>query len=700
MVLGTPRALLGGMKIHAPLLLHLFVTLASSGCKSKHETNAESFPPPANSAVALPAPAPVGPVVSCFNLPPKERVRMHVSDDRKTIYYFEVTREFNAAAGRKDRYALVAMDVATRTAKIIDDNVGRWAVVTKKGQVVFTRSETGSTEYGTNRRLYLREPNQAEPIMLSPKKGKDISDILVDEKSASVYYEEDFKIYRVPLAGGTPKKVADGWSIDAVLEDGLLVRELFDRRKLVRFDGKKGKEYKIKDEMNFAGMSNGFMMVVAEEQNRLVLQAKPLEGNDPNAKNEVPIERGAKSLYWGEFGQEGQVLARYAKDNRVYRVQGTEAKNVFTSTGANLGGYVEIEDGTKVVLACHDTHDNDSCGDFDESDICFVERASANDVVEIPTRKEPTALKETAEKLSVLTKDEDLIDAKMKFLIRDDGGYRVQFTTPHDGPANVDELRARARALQTRVTEVSGMPTLSVSIHFANGYTSSTLWHDGTKRFYSKGGLGLSELADVKEYPLEIDTTIVTSWDNATCRGKLKNISDQPMENITVECTPVDSSGPRKASGRGKLSPTKLPPGVEGQFVTANFEYYDYRSSGVHVSVKQGDQEILPFNRYMAKKGRERWDEASAVYIASGLVYLVRLTEKDVDTVLVLAGPVFQKSEKGEQEKACAKAIDEMVKLRLVTKVAAKKAVLKIRDPLTNEVQWEYKDGQLSKLVD
>jgi len=689
------------MKIHAPLLLHLFLALAPSGCKSKYEPNAEPAPNASASAIALPAaPEPTGPVVSCLNLPPKERIRMRVSNDQKTIYYLEVTREFHPSAERKDRYALVAMDIASRTAKVIDDNVGFRAAVTQKGQVVFSRSETGSTEYGTNRRLYIRDPNQSEPVMLSPQKGKDVSDFIVDEKSASVFYEDDSKIYQVPLAGGTPKKVADGWTIDAVLDQGLLVRQLFDRRNIVRFDGKKGKEFKIKDEFNFAGVSNGFMITVAEDQNHLVLRAQSLDNDDVKTPKELPLDRGIRSLYWGGLLQNEQILARYDNDNRVFRVQGAEAKKVFTSSGANLGGYAELENGTKVVLACHDTHANGNCDNFDESDICFIDRVTTNDVVELPTRKEPTTLKDAAEKLSALTKDGELAGAQMKFFVRDDGGYEVRFNTPQDGPVTVEELQNRARSFQTRVTEQSGVPTLSVTIHFANGFTAGTIWHDGTKRFYSHGGLGNAELSDIKEYPLEIETTIITGLDTSSCRGKLKNISDKPIENLSVECSADVSYGPRKAPGRGKVSPTNLAPGIEGQFVTSNFDYSEYRPGGVHVIVKQGEQEILPFNRYAAKKRRAHWDEAIAIYNASGLVYFGQGSVKDVTTVNISAGPAFQKLDKGEQEKNCAKAIDEMVKLKLITKIASKKATVKIADPESNRFRWQYKDGQLSVIGD
>ncbi len=620
---------------------------------------------------------------------------MHVSQDRKTVYYLEVTRDFHPSAQRSVRYAQMAMDVATRTAKTIDDNVGPSAVVTKNGQIVFSRSESGSTEYGTSRRLYVRDPNQSEPVLLSAKNGKDVTQFVVDENSSTVIYVDDSKIYQVPLAGGPPKKVADGWTIDAVLDQGLLVRQLFDRRNLVRFDGKKGREFKTKDEGNFVGVSSGFMITMAANPERLVLQAMPLEGKDPNAKKEIPLDRGMRSLYWGPFMRTEQIIAQYHQNNRVFRVQGADVKKTFTSTGANLGDYADLENGAKVVLACHDTHSDDNCGSFDESDICFIDRAAADEVVDIPTHTVPTPLKDVAEKLVTLTKDGDWAGARMRFSVRQDGGYQVQFESSQDGSVNVDELRARARALQTRVTELSGIPTLSVGIKFANGFTAGTLWHDGTQRFYSHGGIGQAELTDIKEYPLEIHTTIVVGLDTSICRGKLKNISDKPLEKLTVECSPEVSFGPRKAPGLGKLSPPILAPGVEGQFMTSNFDYSEFRSDDVRVVVKQGEQEILPYNRYAAKKAQERWDQAVSIYNATGLSYMGRLT-RGATGAHVLASPAFQKLDKSEQEKACAKAMDEMLKLQLLDKTA----VLRIQDPVTDRFRWQYKDGQLSEIVD
>ncbi|MBK9267063.1 MAG: hypothetical protein IPM54_45715 [Polyangiaceae bacterium] len=288
---------------------------------------------------------------------------------------------------------------------------------------------------------------------------------------------------------------------------------------------------------------------------------------------------------------------------------------------------------------------------------------------------------------------------KIRFLTRDDGGYQAVFETPQDGPMNADELRARARTLQGRITELSGVPSLSIRINFANGFTANTTWHDGTKRFYSFGGVGAAELADVKEYPIEIDTTIVAGWETSTCRGKLKNISDKPLEMLTVECSPEVYFGPRKAPGRAKMSPPVLGPGVEGQFMTTSFDYSQYSAFGVKVVVKQGEQEVLPYNRYAAKKGQERWDQAVSIYNASGLSYFQSPPEKEVGA-LVLASPAFQKLDKSEQEKACAKAIDEMVKLRLFDRAKSKKAVLKIHDPMTKTARWHYTDGQLSDVLE
>lgn len=133
--------------------------------------------------------------------------------------------------------------------------------------------------------------------------------------------------------------------------------------------------------------------------------------------------------------------------------------------------------------------------------------------------------------------------------------------------------------------------------------------------------------------------------------------------------------------------------------MTSNFDYSEFRSDDVRVVVKQGDQEILPYNRYAAKKAQERWDQAVSLYNATGLSYMGRLT-RGATGAHVLASPAFQKLDKSEQEKACAKAIGEMLKLRLLDKPASKKAVLRIQDPMTDRFRWQYKDGQLSEIVD
>ncbi|MBK9267061.1 MAG: hypothetical protein IPM54_45705 [Polyangiaceae bacterium] len=143
---------------HPFSIVPLLFAVAHPACKSAHETNAEPAPIASAPEIA-PASAPTtppGPTVSCLDLPRKGRLKMHVSEDQKTVYYVEVTHEMQASGERIPRYALVALDVATRTAKTLDDNVGTEVQVSKRGQIVFARSESGSTEYGDNRRLYIR----------------------------------------------------------------------------------------------------------------------------------------------------------------------------------------------------------------------------------------------------------------------------------------------------------------------------------------------------------------------------------------------------------------------------------------------------------------------------------------------------------------------------------------------------------------
>lgn len=90
---------------------------------------------------------------------------------------------------------------------------------------------------------------------------------------------------------------------------------------------------------------------------------------------------------------------------------------------------------------------------------------------------------------------------------------------------------------------------------------------------------------------------------------------------------------------------------------------------------------------------------AVSIYNATGLSYMGRLM-RGATGAQVLASPAFQKLDKTEQEKACAKAIDEMLKLRLLDKFASKKTVLRIHDPITDRFRWQYKEGQLSEIVD
>lgn len=624
---------------------------------------------------------------------------MTLSADKKTAYYLEFTRQHDAPGEYSDRYAFVALDIATRTTKTIDDNVDVGAEVTKNGQIVFLRSESGSTEFRTNRRLYLRDPNQAEPMLLSSKTGKDVSNFVIDEESSRIFYEQDWKIHQVPMAGGPSKKVTDGWRVDAALKDGLLVRQRFDMYNFVRFDGRKGKEYKLAKDERYLGFNEGFIITSDSEPERLVIRATPWDSSSGATKKDLAIDPGVQSIRGDFSGQVRQIVARYEKDSRVFEVQGAEVKKIFTSTGAYLRGYADIENETKVVLACHDTNGNDNCDELDESDVCFIEGAASDTIIDIPTRQAPTSLKSVAEKLRVLTTDGDLAGAKFRFVTNDDGGNQVEFDSPVEGPSTMDELRARAYALQTRVTEISGEPTLSVRIRYTNGFTAGTEWHANDKRFRSLVGMGSAQLADVKEYSLEIDPKIIFGWESSTCRGKLKNVSDKPLEKLTIECVPGHSAKKGGSTGKGKVSPSTLAPGVEGQYMTSGFEYSEYSYEPLRFVVKLDGQEIGAFNRFVDKREKEQWDQALTIFHASGLVYRGRIG-KDAAKLVVSMSPAFQKLDKAEQEKACAKAIDEMVKLRLIERAKSKKAVLEIRDPNKTKIRWRYKDKQLSEVVE
>jgi hypothetical protein len=457
------------------------------------------------------------------------------------------------------------------------------------------------------------------------------------------------------------------------------------------------------------GITKGHVITKSKSGAPPLAFAVPLLGATPAAATvTLTLAPGSRDIEGYTSGSKVFLHAMTEKA-ALYRVEGGAASLVFTATGARVSGVSELDDGTFVILGYHDTDGDGEYGTAtDESDICFVDlKRVGDDPIEIPTRSVPLALQPVAVKLAALTSEPDLTSAKMYFEEREDGGHRLVLESPKDGPAELESLRTRVRAIQARVTELSGIPNLDVSVRWANAHRADSEWSESEKRFLSHAGFGVALVAEPKEYTLDVfpkvKTTVRGNYSTigtAVCSGDVKNIGDAPLTDIEVTCTNRLSGLTETFEGKAKVAPSTLAPGAAGTY-RAKIAVAD--ANGRFTTVfTSGSETLSYYNSYTSDRAVRIFEVARKVFASTALGYF---SDREKETgpsyakvthhvIVMRPSEAFVKLSADEQKARAESALGE-----LAIVLDAKKGVpvvLEILQPVGFKTLATFQDGVLT----
>lgn len=256
-------------------------------------------------------------------------------------------------------------------------------------------------------------------------------------------------------------------------------------------------------------------------------------------------------------------------------------------------------------------------GSLDETDVCFA--APGPEPIEVHARTLPRRLVDVAARLAPLTASGPLAGAVQRFTPIGDLELTVASAPAGNDPAGL------VRQTQARVTELSGMPHLSVAIRARDtGLRAVSEWDDVAGAFLVSTGMGDLQIADRAAYTLELDPEVSYSFTDsfrdfgeATCTGTVKNISDHPVSNLEVRCMVRWEEDERKR--KAKVQPATLAPGARGSYRLAIG--LTSASPGPRVAVLVDGKRAPAINVYVEKRMGEGLIVATKVQAATQLAY-------------------------------------------------------------------------------
>ncbi|HRI66733.1 MAG TPA: hypothetical protein PK156_20950 [Polyangium sp.] len=693
--------------------------LLVSACSSREQNDSSKSALPAASASpsASVAPPQSGPNVRCLDLPKAARFELRASADSKTLYYVVRDIPNDAATADQDAASLSihALDIATKADKKVAEDVLREFAVTNDGHVVFTRYEKDSTGGRSSRNIYSTAGANGETPKLINSFDHFMVDYYVDVVRSKIFYTHERDIYEVAAAGGEPKKIGSGQRAVNGNDAGMLLKAPAGEYQWLPHGGEKPKNISLPIGKwgRVLGISHGAIIssrsfrdgdpfyltslesaVDAEMVDAGTGAAKDA-GAGKGAENELSF--GAEVNAFKLLPSWGVVYAsvKQGEDRGIYEIEAKDHKDIFHVKGLDISGFVPLGPNTFGVLACQDTYWNESCDGFDEVDVCIVERAPAASTIDIPIRNNPGFLEGIAKKLAPLLEENDLKGARTGFHHFIGEHARWVIESPAAGPTEIDALRARARAIQARVTELSGKPALDVHVGYANGYVAESRFEPKQKRFVTFVGMGIAVLPDLNEYPLEVDPKVVVGASTSTCTGSVKNTGQTPLENLEVLCSVGSPYDKKNAVGRGKTKPSTIAPGAEAQYTTTAFPYFSYSDPSVRVTVLRGEEEMLFMNRHATKAAMELFEAGAKSLPTTGLAYAKSTAVTGTYTLHVLMTDVFEKQAPEKRIESCTSLTKAFAKIAFPLAVLPKQVRIDIYDSITRQLKFSFDDGKL-----
>ena len=610
-----------------PLVCAVLCGVVTAGCGGGDKDE------PDKTAGHEPVPeAPAKVTAQCVDLPGAARTNLRKSRDGKAIYYVEAVY-FDTDGERRRRLDLFSFDVATATPTRVIEDVSDEYDTTADGTIVFSRQGKKHDYLDQYEEQIFAKPPGKEPVPLS-KAGETISGFAIDEQSASVVYcgGDSFadSIYTVPIAGGTPKKIGDGYQVYGVSKQG---RGVY----VNKYQGYVGRVPIAGGEAeDFTGITpGGFIAEIAG--NVLFIDGEGALSTIPGATpaNAVATKLDLPALtdmIARDVGDKLLVTGSLAGKLVAFMTDGTLTMKQLTTDRVRIAGLVALEGGRSVVLARHDT---DGDGEFevtDESDLCAIQGARPDEAVAFDVRAVPKRYVPVAAKLATLTEQVDLKGAALRLVHSELRGVTsLAIESPESGPTEIAALHERARAVQAQVLALAGMDKLEVSIRYlGNGRRADSSWDADAARYLAAAGFGTALLTDPTEYSFEIDPAVKiaieqdpysygtpNSIGRATCTGTVKNITDAVLTAISVVCSNHTVIGTNTATA--KLVPTKLEPGATGKYsIVITVADGD---NAFPITLLVGDKPAAYRNAYAEKKIAEVLEVAAAVQAATGLAY-------------------------------------------------------------------------------
>jgi hypothetical protein len=644
----------------------------------------------ATTTPAAPAVAPSR--LTCADLPGAVRFGLQLSDDGKTVYYREL--ELPEARGGESplTYAVHAFDLARRTATQVVAGASWPTVIAGDGTVAFVRPSEKFHSIRRNRVLMLAAPGK-QPVAATSD-DEMVYDIALDRATSTLWMlkSKDVinELWKLPITGGKLERVPSeqAYGIYGVAGGWVVVSH---GNEVIRRPAKGGAGTKIADlEVDRVLGMHGDQVVVMNRSSHKLSSLSLASGK----RTELAITGDEIDLT--QPGDTAYLIARKGDSYEVRGLADLAAPPVLVTRGVRPTDVVHAGD-RLVVLAKVDSNDDGKLGALDETDVCFA--APGPDPIEVHARTLPRRLVDVAARLAPLTASGPLAGAVQRFSPTGD----LELTLA-SAPAGSD-LTGLVRQTQTRVTELSGMPHLSVAIRVRDtGERAVSEWDDAAGAFLVSTGIGALQVADRPAYTLELDPKVTYTytdsfshdWGDATCTGTVKNISDHPLSNIEVRCMQRWDEDERHK--KAKVQPATLAPGARGSYRIAIG--YTSSSPGPRVAVLVDGKRAPALNVYAEKREGEALIVAAKVQATTQLAYdHAALTDGGVrpgPVAIYVRAP--EALEDGPPEALAKAAAAALPRLReVVPRERRGNAQLRILRGDGARVGWSFVNGKLTE---
>jgi hypothetical protein len=458
------------------------ILVANAGCSKQKDAKPEALPLR----------------VHCFDLPAIYSSEILASADLKTVYYI---------APKGKRRMLVGVDIASDKRTPLADDVETYDVA-KDGTIIILRDIGDKFRVGA---LYALPAGQSNTIPLRPN-GPNINGFAIDNVNSRVIYATTFAdagadkrsyISEFTLNLKTEKfiekdhNIGRAWRFLGITMGVALV--YFDETNtglMSLVEGSTATKLSLAGNESLTGLTTEYVLIRTHANGTPTFRTERLVDDlaEPSAKSDVlwTLESGYKKLSSGKWHPSEFIAAVYDDNTKLYRLTNGVAQKVLTVKGGESAGYVSIGPRSFAFQVCQDTNYNGECDSEDETDVCVAEHVPERETIEIPLRTVPRPMAKVAEKLAPLLQEPDLVGAKMRFFPSGKNNLLVELETPKDSPTDLDALRARGRAVQARVTELSGLPNLEVRIRYANWQSARSFFNEEQRRFLVTGGMGVA----------------------------------------------------------------------------------------------------------------------------------------------------------------------------------------------------------------